>query len=106
MPQVFNARFAVDSHPSYHGNVLLFSRVKDEAFLKSVGRIITIWEERSVFEIDALTRFKASLGETVPIRGACGHICDERRLVVVIIAPPLPPPLPSLVFTKLSSNSQ
>ena len=41
------------------------SRVKDEAFLKSVGRIITIWEERNVFEMDALTRFKASLGETV-----------------------------------------
>lgn len=53
-------------------------RVKDEAFLKSVGRIITIWEERNVFEMDALTRFKASLGETVPMCEACSRIVHIR----------------------------
>ena len=47
------------SHPPPHP-----PRVKDEAFLKSVSRIITIWEERNVFEMDALTRFKASLGRS------------------------------------------
>lgn len=38
------------------------SREKDESFCKAVERIISVWEERKVFEPDAIVRFKSMLG--------------------------------------------
>ena len=38
------------------------SREKDESFSKAVERIISVWEERKVFEPDAIVRFKSMLG--------------------------------------------
>ena len=42
----------------------LVARVKDDDSLrKSVERIISVWEERKVFESDAIIRFKSLLGK-------------------------------------------
>ena len=41
------------------------SREKDDSFRKSVERVISVWEERKVFESDAIVRFKSMLGETI-----------------------------------------
>lgn len=39
------------------------SREKDESFRKSVERVIGVWEERKVFEPEAIVRFKSMLGK-------------------------------------------
>lgn len=39
------------------------SQEKDESFRKSVERVISVWEERKVFESDAIIRFKSMLGK-------------------------------------------
>ena len=38
------------------------SQTKDESVCKSVERIISVWEERKVFEPDTIVRFKSMLG--------------------------------------------
>ena len=45
-------------------HIILPCRVREESLMKSVSRIINIWEERGVFEQDTLTRLKALLGKT------------------------------------------
>lgn len=40
----------------------LVSREKDNSLLKSVERIVNVWEERKVFEADVIIRFKSILG--------------------------------------------
>ena len=40
----------------------LVSKDKDESLRKSVERIISVWEERKVFEPDVIIRFKSLLG--------------------------------------------
>ena len=38
-------------------------RENDESLQKAVLRILTVWEERQVFDHDSLSKFKAIMGE-------------------------------------------
>ena len=40
----------------------LISREKDSSLVKSVERIVSVWEERKVFDSDVILRFKSILG--------------------------------------------
>lgn len=41
----------------------LVSKEKDDSLSKSVERIVSVWEERKVFDSDAILRLKSLLGK-------------------------------------------
>ena len=55
----------------------LVSREKDESLCKSVERIISVWEERKVFESDVILRLKSLLGNA--IAGVLWRVCFVRN---------------------------
>ncbi len=60
----------------------LVSKEKDDSLSKSVERIVSVWEDRKVFESDTILRLKSLLGMASDV--VCIHHppCN----------PPLPPP--------------
>jgi regulator of Ty1 transposition protein 103 len=50
------------------------SQEKDESFRKSVERVISVWEERKVFEPDTIVRFKSMLGKHFQL-GPSSDVC-------------------------------
>ena len=52
---------SISSHFSSSSN----SREKDDSLTKSVQRILSVWEERHVFEPESISKFKTIMGTPV-----------------------------------------
>lgn len=57
------------------------SREKDESFRKSVERVISVWEERKVFEPDTIVRFKSMLGKITQYRSLVSRLWWDTSLI-------------------------